>query len=216
MFSRFLDEADVRRVETTIRKLREQGVHAALTGGLAIELRLDAHGMLAWRRPLNDLDFVVAAWESIPTAVNDAFVQEFVRPDAIEGKLLRQLIDPETGLRIDFFRAFGSTLSRTEPFETDVGPIEVVSLEDLVARSTALVHSHVRSGKPLEAKYARDFERLAAFGDPAHLETAWRDHRQEGPASFGEARLRASRFGEAGEQARRADDELTGRRADDE
>jgi hypothetical protein len=98
----------------------------------------------------------------------------------LEGKTLLQLIDPEQALRIDFFRQFGSTLART-------APLTMISLEDLVARTTSFVLGHLRRGATFDQKHARAFRQLAGLGDPAKIDAAWRDHRQGEIESFREA-----------------------------
>ena len=53
-----MDPADCARATGTLRDfLRHDVAGFALTGGLAIELQISAHGGKAVLRPLNDLDF---------------------------------------------------------------------------------------------------------------------------------------------------------------
>ncbi len=95
------------------------------------------------QRPLNDIDFVVPSFASIPGSLAGGFLVHHIHPNAVEGKTLLQLIDPEQGLRIDLFRQFGSTLSRT----VLLNGLTVISLEDLVARTTSFILSHLRKGQ---------------------------------------------------------------------
>ena len=82
----------------------------ALTGSLAIEAHLFSQGCNTERRSLNDLDFVVGSFASIPGSLADGFLVHHIHPHAPEGKMLLQLIDREQALRIDLFRKFGATL----------------------------------------------------------------------------------------------------------
>jgi hypothetical protein len=59
------------------------------------------------------------------------------------------------------------------------GSLAVVALEDLVARTTAHVYAHLREGRAIDAKYARNFLVLAGCGSRRTLEEAWQDHRQD-------------------------------------
>jgi hypothetical protein len=129
---------------------------------------------------VNDIDFVVESFDSIPGSLADGFLVHHIHQHASEGKTLLQLIDPEQALRIDFFRQFGSTLART-------APLTMISLEDLVARTTSFVLGHLRRGATFDQKHARAFRRLACLGDPAKIDAAWRDHRQGEIESFREA-----------------------------
>ena len=45
----------------------------------------------------------------------------------------------------------------------------------------------LRRRHTIDVKHARTFRRLTGLGDPAKMETAWRDHRQEQEESFTEA-----------------------------
>jgi hypothetical protein len=101
--------------------------------------------------------------------------------------MLLQLIDREQALRIDLFRPFGATLTRNEQLKGPTGPLIVISLEDLVARTTALVVGCLRRGKPIDRKHARAFRRLAGLGKPGRIDAAWRDHRQSELQSFHQA-----------------------------
>jgi hypothetical protein len=137
-------------------------------------------GLKTEQHPVNDIDFVVESFDSIPGSLADGFLVHHIHPHALEGKTLLQLIDPEHALRIDFFRQFGSTLART-------APLTMISLEDLVARTTSFVLGHLRRGATFDQKHARAFRQLAGLGDPAKIDAAWRDHRQSELESFPEA-----------------------------
>jgi hypothetical protein len=112
----------------------------------------------------------------------------------LEGKTLLQLIDREQALRIDLFRQFGATLMRTELLNGPTGPLSVISLEDLVARTTALVLGRLRRGKTIDLKHTRAFRRLAGLGEPGRIDVAWHDHRQSELESFDQASQLAHRL----------------------
>ena len=101
--------------------------------------------------------------------------------------MLIQLIDRERALRIDLFGQFGATLTRVQRLKGPTEPVTVISLEDLVARTTALVVGRLRRGKPKDPKHARAFRRLAGLGEPGRIDAAWRDHRQSELESFQQA-----------------------------
>ncbi len=188
MFTEFLSTSDARRVALVLEKLSAHGFRGgALTGSLAIEAHLPSCGDSLERRSLNDLDFVVESFASIPGALVDGFLVHHVHPRASEGKMLLQRIDREQALRVDFFKQFGSTLTRTERMNSPAGPLTVISLEDLVARTTALVLGCLRRRKPIDPKHARAFHRLVNLGEPSRIDAAWRDHRQSEPELFYQA-----------------------------
>jgi hypothetical protein len=188
MFAEFLSPSDAERVSLTLEKLSFYGFRGgALTGGLATEVHLSSLGRGTERRPLNDLDFVVESFASIPGSLAGGFLVHHIHPHAPEGKTLLQLIDPERALRIDLFRQFGATLTRIVWLNSPTGQLPIISLEDLVARTTSLVVGHLQRAGTIDLKHARAFRRLAGAGEPAKLETAWRDHRRSGPESFQQA-----------------------------
>jgi hypothetical protein len=185
MFTEFLSTSDAHRVSLLLEKLSACDFRGgALTGSLATEAHLLSQGRNTERRSLNDLDFVVGSFASIPGSLANGFLVHHIHPHAPEGKMLLQLIDREQALRIDLFRQFGATLTRTERLK---GPLTVISLEDLVARTTALVVGCLRRGKPMDPKHARAFRRLAGLGEPSRIDAAWRDHRQSELESFHQA-----------------------------
>lgn len=173
-----LDGDDAVRATRVVEILLHNGLRGALTGGLAIEAQLRAHGRPVLRRRLNDLDFVVESFASIPVSLADVFLQHHVHPDADEGKILLQLVDRERAIRIDLFGPFGRTLSRVARLDGDTGTLDVVSVEDLVARSTSFVCGRLQQGRTIDRKHAMAFWRLRGLGTPRLLAEAWEDHRQ--------------------------------------
>jgi len=192
----FLDHDDAGRAAEVMADLRKHGFHeCALTGSVALEIQMISHGLTPQRRQLNDLDYVVHEFGSIPGALAGAFLVHHVHPNAPPGKLLVQLVDPDRALRIDLFRAFGASMSRANALHDLLAPLtRVLSLEDLAARYTSYVYGHVRDGRPVEGKHAQSFLRLASLDTFRNdeLETAWHDHRQGLTESFFKARESAN------------------------
>jgi hypothetical protein len=73
----------------------------------------------------------------------------------------------------------------------------VFSVEDLVARTTALVGGRLRRGQSVDVKHAAAFTRLLGLGRPDQLAAAWNDHRQQVPGTLGAASREAARLLEA-------------------
>jgi hypothetical protein len=188
MIPSFLSAADADRALSTLRKLERHDVsNWAMTGGLAVEIHRQNLHCPRSIRPLNDLDFVTTGFDCIPKSLAGDFLFRHIHPLDPPGKTLLQLIDAETSLRVDVFRAFGATLSRTTATELDSVPVRLISLEDLVARAARLALD-LATGKPVASKYVHDYLRLAELVDPLQVETAWRDQRRStDPAMFDEA-----------------------------
>jgi hypothetical protein len=195
VFSAFLKGDDAQRASDVIENLLANGFGGcALAGGLAMEARLRSHGRPTHWRALNDVDLVVEDFDAIPAALADRFLLRHIHPYAPEGKTLLQLIDRARALRIDLFRAFGTTLSRASVMDEQTGPLPVLAVEDLVARTTAHVCGRLREGREIDVKHVRAFTRLVGLGRSKQLAEAWQDHRQNVPGTLEEATERADQL----------------------
>jgi hypothetical protein len=191
----FLDHDDACRAAEVMADLWRRGFReCVLTGSVALEAQMISRGHPPQRRRLNDLDYVVDEFVSIPSALASGFLVHHVHPKAPQGKLLLQLVDPDRALRIDLFRALGATMSRANTLDEPWSKLKrVLSMEDLAARYTSHVYGHLREGRPVERKHAESFLRLVTFAkfENVELQTAWQDHCQGLTESFFEARERA-------------------------
>jgi hypothetical protein len=192
VFSALLERNDAQRASDVAERLLADGFPGALTGSLAAEAQLRVHGRPIDRRALNDLDFVVEGFNAIPGSLADRFLIHHIHPHALEGKLLLQLVDRERALRVDLFRAFGTTLTRARALDEQTGRLLVLAVDDLVARSTAYVCGRLRQGRPIDVKHVRAFTRLAGLGEPPRLADAWQGHRQDVPGTLEEATQQAN------------------------
>ena len=150
MFTALLHEDDARRVTETVGAVLAHGLRCALTGGRAIAAQLGR----------------------FPSRSRRSFLLHHVHPDAIEGKTLLQLIDEATAVRVDLFRPFGNTLARASALDDETGALHVLSVEDLVARATALVCGSLRLRKKVDAKHATAFACLLGVGRQQQLAVA--------------------------------------------
>jgi hypothetical protein len=136
--------------------------------------------------PLNDLDFVADAFDDIPVTLAEEFLFRHIHPLDPPGKTMLQFVDADSALRIDLFRAYGTIMSRTIRTNLPSGQIQLISLEDTVARAARLVLD-LSEHLPVASKHANDYLRLADLVDPSDVEVAWRDHRRPmHPMTFGE------------------------------
>ena len=146
------------------------GLRCALTGGLAIAAQLRALGRTVEPQCLNDIDLVVHGFGAIPESVTASFLLHHVHPDAFEGRTLLQLIDQATAVRVDLFRTFGNTLTRASAaFDDETSALHILSIEDLVARTTALVCGSLRRRKTIDRKHVTAFTRLLGLGRDEQL-----------------------------------------------
>jgi hypothetical protein len=98
----------------TLQKLSQHDISGwALAGGSAVEIHCLRSGLPSSTRPLNDIDFVAAAFGSAPETLAQDFLFRHVHPLDPPGKTLLQLVDADTALRIDLFRAYGAIMRRT-------------------------------------------------------------------------------------------------------
>jgi hypothetical protein len=138
---------------------------------------------------LNDIDFVAAAFDCAPETLARDFLFRHVHPLDAPGKTILQLIDVETTLRIDLFRAYAAIMARTRPLRLPFGPVQLISGEDVLVRAARLLLD-LRSGIPVAAKHASDYLRLAQLMQTSDLEVAWQDHRKpDHPVMFRDANM---------------------------
>lgn len=178
MIQRFLCATDAERAQCTLRKLAGHDVSRwALVGGFAVEIYWLRSGSPPSIRPMNDLDFIAPTFDCIPETLAKDFLFRHVHPSDPPGKTMLQLVDADTAMRIDVFRAYGDIMSRTRPVELPSGLIQLISLEDAVARAARLALD-LAEGMPVASKYVHDYLRLAEIVRSSEVETAWSDHRK--------------------------------------
>ena len=178
MLHEFLTAPDVDRASYVFRKLARHHIqHWALTGGLAIEMHSSIAESAPHIRPLNDVDFIADSFESIAIGLGQDFLVVHVHPFAEPGKIMLQLADADAKLRIDLFRACGSTMDRALRLDLPTGVMRLVSAPDLIARNARLVLD-LHEGIPIPSKHATDFLRLSEMVKPSQMQQAWRDHRK--------------------------------------
>jgi hypothetical protein len=184
----FLRVGEAERAFKTLWKLSHHEISAwALAGGFAVEIHCMRGGLPAVERPLNDVDFVASAFDCIPDTLARDFLFRHVHPLGPPGKTILQLVDAETAVRVDLFRAYGATMSRTLSLQFLSGPIQLMSAEDMLARMARLLLD-IRAGIPVSAKHAHDFLRLANLVESSEVEVAWQDHRKpDHPVTFRKA-----------------------------
>lgn len=187
MLERFLNSADTVRAESVLRRLQKHDVSRwALTGGFAIEihiLRCTGHSRL---RPLHDIDFLVSSFDSIPETLNRNFLFRHVHPDDPPAKTLLQAVDPEQGVRVDVFRAYGFEMNRLVSIELEGCFLKLASLPDLAARHARLCWDLV-DAKQVHPKYVQDFLRLMEVAPLEDIKEVWPEHRKPHfPENFSE------------------------------
>lgn len=187
MIQQALSTGDSERAFNTLRKLALHEVSRwALVGGLAVEFHCLRGGHSHPIRHLNDIDFVAPAFDCIPETLSREFLFRHVHPFDPPGKTMMQLVDADTSLRVDLFRANGGIMSRAISVDLPSGPLRVISVEDVVAHGARLLLD-LDASVPVPAKHAGDYLRLAELVKSSNMETAWQDHRKPThPMTFGE------------------------------
>ena len=69
----------------------------------------------------------------------------------------------------------------------------MLSIEDLVARTTAMVCGNLQRGTTIDRKLVAAFRRLRGLGEIRRLAVAWLDYRQDVPGTIEEAAEEATR-----------------------
>lgn len=192
---RFLSIGDSTLAINTLRKLALHEVSRwVLVGGLAVEFHCLHIGQSHQVRDLSDIDFVAPAFECIPESLARDFLFRHIHPFDPPGKTMLQLIDVDTSLRIDVFRADGAIMTRATSVEGPSGPFRVISVEDVLAHEARLLLD-LDAKVPVPAKHAGDYLRLAELVKSSNMEAAWQDHRNPThPMTFGETNTLVKRL----------------------
>lgn len=162
----------------TFRNLATHDISSwVLSGGIAIELHILRHGGQPVVRPLHDIDFIAESFNVIPVSLGTKLLLSHVHPKDPPRKNMFQAVDPETKVRIDVFRAYGSELERALPVKAAALPSKIVSIQDTVARHARL-NWDLMENKPVAPKYARDFLRLLEYVEIGEIESIWPEHRK--------------------------------------
>lgn len=190
-----LSTGDSERAFNTLRKLALHQVSRwVLVGGLAVEFHCLRARNTPMIRRLNDIDFVASAFDCIPKTLARDFLFRHVHPFDPPGKTMMQLIDAETSLRVDLFRACGRVMRRTISVDLPSGPLQVISVEDALAHAARLLLDLDASVR-VPQKHADDYLRLTELVKPSDVETAWRDHRKPiHPVTFRETKTLINRL----------------------
>ncbi|HZP04619.1 MAG TPA: hypothetical protein VFB43_06950 [Terracidiphilus sp.] len=178
----------MQRVRACLATLRRHGVAEwALTGGIAIELRLIERDGQVEFRSLNDLDFVTSSFDAVPNTLGTEFLVGHVHPFDPPDKIIAQFVSSELALRINAFRTHPEVMNRASVVQTEFGTVHTVSLNDLVGRAARLALP-LADGQPVLSKHAGDFLRLLKVANLEGAEQTWPQHRRVGnPESFQKA-----------------------------
>jgi len=184
----FYDKDAACRLTRTLARLTKHDVSKwALTGGTAIEVHMRQMGAPSFVRPLHDLDFIAEKFDCLPISLGDLLIFRHVHPHDPPAKTMLQAVDPDTAVRVDVFRAYGSEMERVRTIELANFVFQIVAFDDLVARHTRLCCDLSR-GQKVAPKYARDLLRMLDFANHRRIENVWQEHRKPNdPNSFRDA-----------------------------
>jgi hypothetical protein len=188
MLEQFLSCNDQGRAQRVIQKLASHDPRSwVLTGGLAVEIHHVKRGAEPVRRPLNDIDFLATSFDCLPKDLHKTFLFRHVHPFDPPGKTMLQAIDVDEAVRVDVFNDGGVASRRAEAMSLSKWEMQIISMEDLLARMARLTLNIVY-GETVPAKHARDFFRLSKLANLECMEKVWPYHRRENhPATFRKA-----------------------------
>jgi hypothetical protein len=83
---------------------------------------------------VNDIDFVASTFQCISEKLARDFLFRDVHPFDPPGRIMMQLVDADTSLRVDVFQADEGIMSRAISVEVPSGPLRVISVADVEAK----------------------------------------------------------------------------------
>jgi hypothetical protein len=134
----------------------------AITGGVAIQIRMAQLGRQGTREMIADLDVVAKALDTVLPSVADTFLVSHyhsVRPGV--PKFMVQLVDPVTRIRVDIFPDLVGSLARSGMVEVGAHEFRLLALEDILEHKL-LTLSKASPVDPVDPKHADD---AYALGD---------------------------------------------------
>ena len=140
----------------------------AVTGGVAIEVRLAAAGRAGWRTGVADLDLVASSVDAVQPSVCEAFlVSHYHVAQPGVPKFMVQLVDRVSSLRVDVFPDLAGSLARATMMQVETQHMKVLALEDILEHKLHTL-SKASAAKPVDPKHADDAYALAkVLGRPA-------------------------------------------------
>jgi len=168
-------EAGERLAETLRRTCDGAIAPVLIVGSIALRYHLNRHGCAPLHRPLHDLDLAVSDVESLPPVEGEALLVSHYHPDSATsgtGRLLLQLVDPETALRIDIFHALPGAFHRASPLGHCSPHIFVACIEDVLVRSILVLGAQIESGS-VEFKHVETIQRLSDIVKMEKADQLW-------------------------------------------
>lgn len=174
----FYQEDDFRCLSILTKLAQHLNGTMVLTGSLAVGWHATQNGCQVARRPLNDIDIVVADISALSPSLSQDFLISHFHPTRGAGRILLQLVDEKHRVRIDVFTPNSpSLLSRVRSIELFGIDCRMVAAEDLSAKLLAILYG-VTTGEPVDPKYYDSFKVLAGFADLDIMREIWSDYRK--------------------------------------
>lgn len=130
------------------------------------------------RRPLNDIDIVVADISALSPSLSHDFLISHFHPMRGAGRILLQLVDETHRVRIDVFTQNSpSLLSRVQSTELFGVACGTVAAEDLTAKLLAILYG-VTMGEQVDPKYYDSFRLLSGLADLNIVREIWSGYRK--------------------------------------
>jgi hypothetical protein len=151
-----------------------------VVGSIAVRYHLHRLGYPPSHRALHDLDLAVSGVDSLPSIEGEELLVSHYHPESAisgTGRMLLQLVDEETRLRIDIFHALAGAMDRASPLEGCSSLIFVASIEDMLVRSLLVLRGQVQSGMAV-AKHVETIQQLSEMVDGNSAEQLWARVRQ--------------------------------------
>jgi hypothetical protein len=183
-------EADKRRFMSVISGLAPHFRRPIIvTGSFAVEWNLRQRNGDGRERRLSDIDLVLSEGPSgISSSIAKDFLIHHFHPMRETGNVFIQLVEPQTGTRVDVFSPRSvSVRERVSTIVINGTECEVVAAEDLIARLLAIA-SILLDGESIDPKYIDSLERLMGIADRQVTAALWGDYRRHGaPVEFCDA-----------------------------
>ena len=132
----------------------------AVTGGVGMQIGLEALGHPGVRHQVADLDLVAASPEAVSASVVDRFLvshYHVVRPGV--AKFMIQLVDPDSRIRIDVFPDLAGSIADARTVHVGTHWMPVLPLSRIFEHKAETLR-RASAVKPIDPKHAQDARSL--------------------------------------------------------
>ena len=174
----YFNAGDVKKCQSVLEKVVSHIQQPVLTGSLALNCHLAIRNLLVEKTSFNDLDLVVLQEAELTSSITKDFWVAHYHPGQKRGRILLQLVEKSTLLRVDIFTTFSASFkNRLVNVTINNTACRLIATEDLVARLLSILGG-VLQDEHIDPKYLQRFYALEPLVNEVIINDVWREYRK--------------------------------------